>query len=244
MSGLPLDRCFFDTPFTTHWCHFCRSNFFFGATKLLCLFLYLRDDIHCSTLGASFCKTHCAILDGAVAVRANATVLILASGRGTRYQATGGHGSKLEALLHGTSVLQHTIDAVRASGLPYHVETRPHPGMGDSIAAAVCATADADGWLILPGDLPLISSRTLCKVADALKSHSIVVPVFQSKRGHPVGFADRYMLALRDLRGPAGAHRIIEANGAFSLEVEDVGCVTDIDTVDDLAAAQAILGRS
>ena len=177
-------------------------------------------------------------------MRANATVLILASGRGTRYQATGGHGSKLEALLHGTSVLQHTIDAVRASGLPYHVETRPHPGMGDSIAAAVCATADADGWLILPGDLPLISSRTLCKVADALKSHSIVVPVFQSKRGHPVGFAVRYMLALRDLRGPAGAHRIIEANGAFSLEVEDVGCVTDIDTVDDLAAAQAIFRSS
>ena len=174
----------------------------------------------------------------------NATVLILASGRGSRYQATGGQGSKLDALLHGSSVLQHTIDAVRASGLSYHVETGPHPGMGDSIAAAVRATAASDGWLILPGDLPLISSRTLCKVADELERHSIVVPVFRSKRGHPVGFSVRYKSELMDLQGPEGARCILEANGAYPLEVDDVGCVTDIDTADDLAAAQAIFRSS
>jgi molybdenum cofactor cytidylyltransferase len=49
---------------------------------------------------------------------------------------------------------------------------------------------------------------------------------------------------LQNLQGSAGARFILRANVAFSLEVDDVGCVTDIDTVDDLAAAQAILGRS
>jgi len=42
------------------------------------------------------------------------TVLILASGRGERFIASGGSGSKLQALLHGKTVLQHTVDAVRA----------------------------------------------------------------------------------------------------------------------------------
>ena len=44
------------------------------------------------------------------------TVLILASGRGERFKASGGTVHKLQALLAGKPVLQHTLDAVRASG--------------------------------------------------------------------------------------------------------------------------------
>ncbi len=113
---------------------------------------------------------------------APATVLILASGRGTRFQASGGQGSKLDALLHGKPVLPHTLDAVRASGLTYRLEAAPHPGMGDSIAAAVRASFDANGWLVLPGDLPLIQSETLRGIAQALHQHPVVVLVFQGKR--------------------------------------------------------------
>ena len=40
--------------------------------------------------------------------------------------------------------------------------------MGDSIAAAVRATAQAPGWLVLPGDLPLIRPDTLRTMAAAL----------------------------------------------------------------------------
>jgi molybdenum cofactor cytidylyltransferase len=69
-------------------------------------------------------------------------VLILASGRGERFIASGGQGSKLDALLAGKRVLDWTLDAVRATGLPYHVEAGGHAGMGDSIAAAVAATQD------------------------------------------------------------------------------------------------------
>ena len=43
---------------------------------------------------------------------------------------------------------------VKASGLPWHLEDAGHAGMGDSIAAAVAATQEANGWLVLPGDLP------------------------------------------------------------------------------------------
>jgi molybdenum cofactor cytidylyltransferase len=43
------------------------------------------------------------------------SVLILASGRGERFKASGGTVHKLQALLAGKPVLQHTLDAVRAS---------------------------------------------------------------------------------------------------------------------------------
>nr|HRM00151.1 NTP transferase domain-containing protein [Acidovorax sp.] len=62
-------------------------------------------------------------------------VLVLASGKGQRFAASGGTVHKLRAPLCGLTVLEHTLAAVRASGLPWHLEDAGHPGMGDSIAA-------------------------------------------------------------------------------------------------------------
>ena len=162
------------------------------------------------------------------------TVLILASGRGERFVASGGTGSKLQALLHGKTVLQHTVDAVRASGLPFHIEHGPHFGMGDSIAAAVRATPDAAGWLILPGDLPLILPETLHAVANALEDHLAVLPMFKGQRGHPVGFSAACHAQLELLEGNQGAALVLAAYSAIQLVVSDAGAVTDIDTLEDL----------
>ncbi len=169
------------------------------------------------------------------------TVLILASGRGTRFVASGGEGNKLQARLGQCTVLQHTLAAVRASGLPWHLEDSGQPGMGDSIAAAVRTTRTAAGWLILPGDLPLVQSDTLLAVAAALQQHAVVVPVVQGQRGHPVGFASVCGPALQALQGAGGAAPVVAAYGAFELPVDDVGCITDIDTVAALQAAERLL---
>ena len=73
----------------------------------------------------------------------------------------------------GHAVREHTIAAVQASGLPFHVVEAAHtahmdqPGMGDSIATGVRACAQAAGWLILPADLPLVQPATLRAVAGA-----------------------------------------------------------------------------
>lgn len=166
------------------------------------------------------------------------TVLVLASGKGARFSASGGKVHKLQALLNGKPVLQHTLDAVRASGLPWHLEDAGHPGMGDSIAAAVRATQHANGWLILPGDLPLIRAETLCAVANRLKHAHIVVPVFTAhglrERGHPVGFSVRYRDKLLALTGDRGAGSILRTEQIAELLVEDFGVIADVDTVEDL----------
>lgn len=178
-------------------------------------------------------------------------VLVLASGRGERFAASGGGGSKLQALLGGVPVLQRTLDAVRASGLAWHLESAPHPGMGDSIAAAVRATRatrGAAGWLVLPGDLPLVLPETLQAVAARLAAHAVVLPQYHGQRGHPVGFAADCGDALAALSGEHGAAAIVQGQAAagrvLALELDDAGIVTDIDTMADLARAEQLVRRS
>ena len=188
-------------------------------------------------------------------------MLALASGRGERFLASGGSTHKLRALLAGKPVLDHVLDAVRASGLPWHLEDAGHPGMGDSIAAAVRATRDANGWLILPGDLPLIQSATLCLLADALGGspareladgppggspdavgqYEVVIPVCDGQRGHPVGFSAACRDSLLNLRGNQGAACVFTSYKAIEIIVNDIGTVTDIDTLEDLQRAQTLI---
>ena len=176
-------------------------------------------------------------------------MLVLASGRGERFLASGGATHKLRALLAGKPVLEYVLDAVRASGLPWHLEDAGHPGMGDSIAAAVRATQDANGWLILPGDLPLIQGATLNLLANSLagsatgtvQPYDVVIPVCKGKRGHPVGFSAACRDALLSLTGAEGAAAVIRARTSLEISVIDEGTVTDIDTVQDLQQAQALL---
>lgn len=181
------------------------------------------------------------------------TVIVLASGRGERFRASGGALHKLDAPLGGRAVLARTLDAVRASGLPWHVEDAGLPGMGDSLAAAVRATAGAAGWLVLPADLPLVRPRTLRRVAQALQQASpadtreahAVQPVHDDRRGHPVAFSAACRDDLLRLSGEFGAAPVLKrlrgAGRVVDLAVDDVGIVTDIDTLADLAAAEVLL---
>jgi molybdenum cofactor cytidylyltransferase len=169
------------------------------------------------------------------------TVLVLASGRGQRFTDSGGLGHKLQADLCGMSVLQRTLAAVRASGLPWHLEDAGHPGMGDSIAAAVRATRQAAGWLILPADLPLIAPATLRLLAQLQPQAEVLVPFFEGQRGHPVRFASVCGAALAELTGGNGAASVLARFQVQRCQVADPGCVTDIDTLADLVRARILM---
>lgn len=180
------------------------------------------------------------------------TVIVLAAGQGTRFRQSGGVMHKLDAPLGGVPVLQRVLNAVAASGLPCHVVrpasgvTAVSDGMGDSIARGVAATAGATGWLILPGDLALVTSDSLLRVAQGLAGHPVVQPFWNGRRGHPVGFGAECFAALTALCGDMGAAAVVQEyrrNGqVLELQVDDSGIVTDIDTLEDLASAEASLG--
>ncbi len=176
-------------------------------------------------------------------------VLILAAGRGVRFRAAGGQSDKLDAPLStaaGTrSVLEHVIAAAQASGLPWHVvrvaDTAHHAeqGMGTSIATGVAATRDAPGWLVLPGDLPLVQPSSLQAVAQALgQGHAVVQPEVQGRSGHPVGFSRVCREALMALRGDQGARAVVQLHRAHRLPLQDLGCTLDVDTPERLRVAQ------
>lgn len=178
-------------------------------------------------------------------------VVILAAGAGERFRAAGGAQPKLQSpfVREGVcrTVLGHVVAAAQASGLPWHVVSadatahQPLQGMGTSIATGVAATADAGGWLVLPGDLPLIRSESLLAVAQALHDHAVVVPVVQGQRGHPVGFGPVCRSALLALRGEQGARSVIARWSPSMLELHDPGCIMDVDTPERLAQAQGMV---
>ncbi|WP_264313025.1 NTP transferase domain-containing protein [Pseudomonas putida] len=176
------------------------------------------------------------------------TIIILAAGLGSRFLQSGGDTHKLEAPLNGIPVLDRVLRTAADSKLPYHIVHQVAGevvGMGESISRGVRATEHANGWLILPGDLPLATANSLLQVAQNLASCPVVAPVWCGQWGHPVGFGPECFDALIALRGDSGAASIVkkyqQAGTALMLLLDDQGIVLDIDTVEDLTQAEEIL---
>jgi molybdenum cofactor cytidylyltransferase len=194
-----------------------------------------------------------------LAVKTKPVVVVLAAGSGSRF---GSDRHKLDQPLAGASVLSITLRNALASELPVVVVTSEAmapkvqqevaardivvmaassqpSGMGDSIAAGVAARAHESGWVILPGDMPLVQPATLQQVAAALDDHHpIAYAQHAGRRGHPVAFSAEMFSELVKLSGDEGARRLLARYPSHAVDVCDPGVLADIDTPDDLAAAQ------
>jgi molybdenum cofactor cytidylyltransferase len=111
-------------------------------------------------------------------------------------------------------------------------------GIGASIAAAVEATGDAEGWLIALGDMPFVTPATMRAVSQALAAGALIAtPVDEhGRRGHPVGFSRALRAELVALDGDEGARALIarHSSSITKVPVEDPGIFVDIDTRDDM----------
>ncbi|MDQ6680725.1 MAG: nucleotidyltransferase family protein [Pseudomonadota bacterium] len=195
-------------------------------------------------------------------MNAQPAVIVLAAGRGSRFL---GADHKLAQRLGAATVLATTLRNAIASHLQVVVVTtaafadlarrsiaarevvvlpevgaNPALGMGYSIAAGVGARPEASGWVILPGDMPLVQTSTLLAVARQLATHPIVYAQHRGRRGHPVGFAAELYSELITLSGDEGARRLVARYPAFGLELEDAGVLIDIDTEADLESLRAV----
>jgi len=136
-----------------------------------------------------------------------------------------------------------TARALGAEGCEIAVCERAAEGMGASLACAVRAAGEADGYLVALADMPFVRRTSIAAVREALEKGALVAaPYFRTRRGHPVGFAGRLHGELVALAGDEGAKRVLEAHaaGLTKVPVGDPGVIRDIDRPADLAPPLAV----
>lgn len=95
----------------------------------------------------------------------------------------------------------------------------------------------ADAVLIHPVDHPLVGPETVARVVAALEAGvTIAVPSFESRRGHPGGFARAAWPALRSAPADRGARAVLADHPDWVVHVPgDEGCVRGINTPEEYA---------
>jgi molybdenum cofactor cytidylyltransferase len=192
-------------------------------------------------------------------------VIVLAAGEGSRFrQVAGADKDKLLADCSGRdgtlrSVIEQTLANLPAAldrRVLVTTEARPQAmrmaqaygcdivpiestGMGDSIAAGVAACADADGWLIVLGDMPFILPSTIERIVAAMADDAVSVPVQNGEFGHPVGFGRSFGAGLMALTGDRGARPLFKQGRVVEVEVDDPGVLWDIDVPESLVFPQS-----
>lgn len=181
--------------------------------------------------------------------------LILAAGQGSRF----GADKRRAHLPDGSGLLARSVeralevfgevrvilrDGERAEdfGLPSTCRVIHSPdaalGMGHSLAAGAASLADSDAQAvaILLGDMPWISPATLHQLADAATASTILFPLYEGQRGHPVLFGREFWPELEQLSGDEGARAVVQAHRdcCVMLSVADAGVLRDVDTPDAL----------
>jgi molybdenum cofactor cytidylyltransferase len=122
-------------------------------------------------------------------------------------------------------------------------------GLASSLSVGLSALSrNVVGALVLLGDMPQVGAPLIDALIDAFlvgKGALAAVPVLEGRRGNPVLLSQKLFERAMRLTGDEGARKLIGALSASELvevEAPDMGVTFDIDTPDDLAAAQRFRG--
>jgi len=197
--------------------------------------------------------------------RGKVHAVVLAAGRSTRM----GGPNKLLALFDGKPLVRQTAEralASKAAGLTVvtgHQQGRVkdalagldtgfaenpdyRSGLASSLQAAIAsAPREADGVLVLLGDMPGVSTADMDRMIAAFAASGaspVVRASHQGKRGNPVILPRSLFAAVARLEGDTGARHLIEADGQVVVDVEiGEGAFVDVDTPDALKKAGGVL---
>lgn len=185
--------------------------------------------------------------------------VLLAAGAGSRF----GSDKLLHRLADGTPIAVASAIGLRAACARVVAVVRPGSdelarlllaqrceviecaqagnGMGHTLAAGVAASRDAGGWLVALADMPFIAARSYHAVIGHLdQGAQLAATGYQGKRGHPVGFAARWLPELLALTGDQGARTLLSSHGSELIwrDGDDAGVLKDIDRPTDLLSGK------
>lgn len=183
------------------------------------------------------------LLAGGAGVRFGSDKLLHPLADGTPIAVASGR-TLAAALSEAVAVIRpgsHALEsALSAAGLRVSACPRAREGMGETLAHAVRATRDAEGWIVALADMPFVRPDTIRSVAERLAAGAaIVAPRYRGQRGHPVGLAARYLAELEALTGDEGARAILKRDAGLIqfVDCDDPGVLRDIDEPKDLDPA-------
>lgn len=189
----------------------------------------------------------------------NLSAIVLAAGQSRRMAPQ----NKLLLPFRGKTVIQTVLDAIVPLGFveilvvtgfeknrieealrDYRVRlvfnADHEQGMATSIAAGISeARTNSDGFMIFLGDMPWIEQEVLRRQIQTFygsPEESIVVSVFEKRRGNPVIFAQKYRNELLKLRGDRGARSVMERypEKVIEVPVRDERALNDLDHRKDI----------
>jgi molybdenum cofactor cytidylyltransferase len=122
-------------------------------------------------------------------------------------------------------------------------------GMGSSIAVGISALdPNAQGALVVPGDMPFLTSSLFDRVILAFREAQFEPIVFPAsaagEQRNPVLWPRRFFPLLTSLKGAEGGKRLLAslAGSCKALPVPNEVALADVDTPKDLAVARAHMG--
>lgn len=188
------------------------------------------------------------------------TGILLAAGRGRRFDPAGLRNKLLQPLADGEPVVAASARKLLAV-VPRVIAVVPPDdgGVGARLSAlgcdvTICPDADSgmaaslthairhslksgspSAWLVALGDMPYVDPATLQALAALLAAGApIAAPVLEGRRGNPVGFGAVHLQALLALRGDQGARGLLQTCPVTDIAVPDAGILRDVDVPDDL----------
>jgi molybdenum cofactor cytidylyltransferase len=196
--------------------------------------------------------------------------VVLAAGRSSRFRAAGGaEQTKLVAKLDGKPIVRRVVEAALASrarpvivvigfardaveaalaGSPATIAFNPdfETGIASSLRVGLAATpADADGAVILLGDMPNVAPSLLDDLIGAFEARPnvrAVAPIREGRRGNPVLIGRALFEQAMRLVGDEGARRLlVTLDRRDVIDIASAADVSfDVDTPDDLAMARRV----
>lgn len=187
--------------------------------------------------------------------------ILLAAGRGSRFDPAGLRNKLLQPLASGDTVVaaaaksllaavpvvtavvraqsDGVISQLQSLGCDVIVCPESDEGMAASLVYGLSHARNAAGWVIALADMPYVRPPTIQALVDAVAGGAqIAAPIYQGRRGNPVAFGRAHLQDLLRLRGDEGARRLLKTFPVAEIVTDDPGILLDIDRPEDLRAGR------
>ena len=187
--------------------------------------------------------------------------LILAAGGSSRM----GDRNKLMMPFQGKPMLNHVVNASLNSNLTQTFVVVGHQsskiknliqsddiqcveheqwelGMASSIVAGISQLKQFDGFLILLGDMPLVTPELINEIIFHGSADKIVIPIKDGLHGNPVFFGSKFRDELLTLYEDSGAKKVIQNNlsSLIKIEIQSNIIFKDYDTKESLESVAGV----